>query len=234
MLSQSPLWVWVFTGVVVLVVVALLGVFAWEFLRARPVRRIRLGDTQVSLWVRQRRMPRAAAAIVAPVAPDLKMVAGIAKWIRDSTADAAQREADALAPLVPGQAAIVAGAKYRFRCTALAVVMDEHKRATEDYLRAAVADAIAKARREAGDSILIPDFTEDLLSQPRWISDEQRRATCMAVAEAVLQAVRASSALAADVMIWVWRPGVEDIWAAELDRLEQQCERPSAARPVHA
>lgn len=227
-----PLWVWALGAAVLLVLAVLAGVVAWALLRPRPLRRIRLGNTRVSLWVRERRMPRRVATIVAPVAPDLRMIVGIAKWIRDATAGAAQRQADAVAPLQPGAAAIVGGGKYRFRRTALAVVTDERKRCNTELIRTAVANAIDMARGAGGGSVLIPDFTEDLLSQPRTVTDEQRRETCRPIAEAVLDAVRASAGPADEVLIWVWRPGVEDVWAAELERHERTHSHPASPSPA--
>lgn len=77
---------------------------------------------------------------------DLKMVAGIAKWVRDATADVLQREAEAAAPLAPGEAFAGVGGRYRFKVGVLAVVMDEQKRTRSEWIRDGIARAIKLAR----------------------------------------------------------------------------------------
>jgi len=66
----------------------------------RPVMRTRLGDLNVNLFVAQRKLPFLIGntlfqknALLVPVAPDMRMVFGIAKRARDWGADVAQHEA---------------------------------------------------------------------------------------------------------------------------------------------
>src|SRR5215470_13239864 len=110
----------------------------------RPVQTVNVQGTTLELWVSRRKMPffMHADAILVPVAPDLKMVFGVAKLIRDFGANAVQYEANQAAPLPPGQAFIGTGGRYRFRFTALAVIFDEVKRTSPDLVMQAVQNAM--------------------------------------------------------------------------------------------
>src|SRR5205085_9079578 len=108
-----------------------------------------VGDTTIELWARERRMPSAGEAIIVPVATDLRMTTGIAKWVRDASADAAQKAALKHAPLPPGEAVLVPGGKFKFGHAALAVVMDDNKRTSPAWISDAIARSIVLARTEA-------------------------------------------------------------------------------------
>jgi hypothetical protein len=216
-ISEFPLWVILGAGIVALTGVALVFALIYEVVRPKPRKRIRIGDTTVTLWVRERRMPGSAGALVVPVATDLKMVAGIAKWARDAGADRLQHEADAAAPLAPGEAFVGSGGRYRFKVGALAVVMDDAKRTSPEWIRDAVATALRAAREKDARSAIVADFTEDLLRQPNWITAEQRRETCGPIARAILDGIVAGGGTLDEVRIWVWRGGNEDIYAALFD-----------------
>jgi hypothetical protein len=164
-------------------------------------------------------MPAPGEAIIVPVAPDLKMAVGIAKWVRDVTADEVQHEALAVAPLPPGDAFVGRGGKFRFGHTALAVVMDENKIPTPAWIRDGVTQAIREARSQGAGTILLPDFTEDLLRQPQTITDEQRRESCRPIARAMLEGVLAAGDTMETIRVWVWRKGYEDVYAEEMDRI---------------
>src|SRR5437867_9038866 len=93
-----------------------------------------LGDTTIELWFRPWNRGPKAEAIIVPVAPDMKMSAGIAKWARDASANRVQNQALRIAPLAPGDAFVGAGGKYRFGMVALAVVMDDTKQTTPEWI----------------------------------------------------------------------------------------------------
>jgi hypothetical protein len=218
--------------VVLLHVVALAVAIVYPMVGRRPLRTVRLGDTDVELWVRERRLPRTGEGIVVPVAPDLKMVFGIAKWVRDATADVVQRQAERVAPLEPGEVFIGGGGRYKFGYTALAVVMDDQKIAPADWIARGVINAIIELRDRGADVIILPDFTEDLLRQPQTITPEQRQETCRPVARAMMDGVVAASDNMQTVRIWVWRKEYADIYAAEMDRLRTDVQH--GLMPAHA
>src|ERR1700722_10725330 len=103
-------------------------VFAKPFIR--PAYSVSKNGLNVKLWVAQRKAPFLMTsairnqAMLVPVAPDLKMVFGIAKRVRDYGADMVQNEALKAAPLAPGDAFVGSGARYRFSHTVLAVIFD--------------------------------------------------------------------------------------------------------------
>jgi len=219
--GETPSFVWLGTIIVLLPMALLLLMLAQEFRRARPRKRVELDDLTIELWVSERRLPGLADAIIVPVAPDLAMVAGIAKWVRDTTANAVQYEAQKAAPLPPGEVFVGPGGRYRYQVAALAVVMDEQKRTKPEWITAAVSRAMRLARRKEAESCLLPDMTEDLLRQPQSITEAERRATCEPIARAMIAGVLAAADTMELVKIWVWRPGVEDIFLRELERVEQ-------------
>jgi O-acetyl-ADP-ribose deacetylase (regulator of RNase III) len=187
----------------------------------RPHTHVRLGDTTVELWVSPRRLPMllVADAAIAPVAPDLKMVFGIAKMLRDYGADRAQYEANKVAPLQPGEAFVTSGAKYHFKYTILAVIFDNQKRTSPGIIRQAVRTGVQLATQRGAKTILLPDMTENLLSQPNWITEEQRRATAQSTAAMMAEAVRACRGMVKKVKIWVWEPAHVAAYEREIKRL---------------
>ena len=217
--NAPPLWIWIGTIIIVSPVLATFALLAREFVRAKPLMALRHGETNIELWLRERKQPIWADAIIVPVAPDLKMTTGIAKWVRDATANAIQHEAQIVAPLAPGEAFVGSGGRYRFNVTCLAVVMDEYKRTTPEWISSAIARSLVEARQKDATSCLLPDFTEDLLRQPAQITQEQRRATCKPIAHAMIDGILASGGAMEVVRIWVWRAGMEDIFREELAAL---------------
>lgn len=228
-LSQTPVWVVVFTLGVLVAFGALALAMLWDLVAARPFKTYNFGGTTVELWVRERKFPVSADAVVVPVAPDLKMVAGAAKVVRDATGDIAQVEADRAAPLEPGQAFTASGGRFRFRNAILAVVMDGQKRVSEAVLVAGVRAGLEKARAASAYSVMIPDMTEDLIHQPEEMPVERRREVCRSVAGAVVDAVVGCGPSVGLVRIWVWRKGMETIWLQELDRWAEPIAIPDAA-----
>ena len=228
----TPVWIWVGVALIAIPVVVVGLLVGVDFLRRKPRLSVRLGETVVDLWVRERRLPCMSEAILAPVATDMKMVAGIAKWIRDSTAGRVQNQALAHAPAAPGTGFVGAGGRYRFGMAALAVVMDEAKRWSPETVEQGVAAAIRAARMAGAGTILIPDLTDDLLSQPRRADLEVRRETCRVATRAMLQAIASTRSEMHRVGIWVWRTGVEDIVLDEITQLAAASR--AAALPVGA
>lgn len=230
---ETPTWVWIGFAVLISPAVLLFLMLVYEAVGPKPRKTVQLGDFTIELWVRERKYPRGADAIIVPVAPDLKMVTGIAKWVRDATANRIQYEAEQAAPLPPGEAFAGSGGRYRFKITALAVVMDEYKRTTPEWMVRAITRAMELANEKGAETCILPDMTEDLLRQPQSISEEERRKTCEGVASALVNAAANASDYVELVRIWVWRKGVEDIYIRELERLQkgmqQPIDRPSAA-----
>ena len=195
-----------------------------------PKKRISLPDLTIELWVSQRSLPMLLIgnAIIVPTAPDLKMVFGVAKMVRDMGADAVQYEANAAAPIEPGHAFIGTGAKFRYKFTALAVIFDRSKRTSQAYISSAISDAMRQLRAKGAKSVVVPDMTENLLSQPNWITDEQRQETAAIAARMLVDAVVAAGSNIKVVRIWVWDPSLAHLYISELDRLKKR-QQPAAA-----
>lgn len=231
-IGGSPLWVWLSGIGIGFTFVALFAIILYDRIGPRALKRVEVGDTWIEVWERERKMPGGADAIVVPVAPDLKMSTGIAKWVRDATANAVQYEAQKVAPLQPGDAFVGSGGKFRFGTTALAVVMDDQKRTSPEWIRQSIATALVRLREEDAHTVLLPDMTEDLLQQPKTITDEQRLSTCRPIARAMVDGILASDTDYDTIKIWVWR-GNRDVWVEELTRLAEDI-RTGHARPVPA
>jgi O-acetyl-ADP-ribose deacetylase (regulator of RNase III) len=187
----------------------------------RPTSRVALDELTIELWVSQRKLPLAlrADAIIVPVAPDLKMVFGIAKMARDYGADTVQHEAEKVAPLEPGDAFVGTGARYRYRFTGLAVIFDNLKRTSPELITRGVGKAMRLLRERGAKSVVFPDMTENLLSQPTWITDEQRRETAAITARLMLDAVITGGGPIKMVRIWVWDRTNAAAFTAEMERL---------------
>jgi len=188
-----------------------------------PTKRVSLQDLTVELWVSQRKLPLAlrADAIIVPVAQDLKMVFGVAKMARDMGADFVQHEAAKVAPLQPGDAFVGTGARFRYKYTALAVIFDQNKRTSPAIIGQAIRTALNKLRGLGANSVVFPDMTENLLAQPNWITDEQRRTTAAITARMMVDAIVAGG-LMGTVRIWVWDPKNASFFAEELDRVKKE------------
>lgn len=228
----SPYWVWVGILIFSTVFAALFFVIFLEYFGPKPKRRISINGTTIELWDRERKMPGGAEGIVVPVATDMKMSTGISKWVRDASANAVQYEALRVAPMQPGEFFVGSGGRYRFGKTALAVVMDDQKRTSTEWIKTAVSASVSRLRDMDAETILIPDMTEDLLRQPNWISDEQRKETCRPIAQAMLDGIIEGCLDVDRVKIWAWR-GNADIWAEELDRIAAE-HKSAHSQIVHA
>ena len=187
-----------------------------------PRKRVVLPDLTIELWVCQRKLPMLlrADAIVVPTAPDLKMVFGIAKMVRDMGADAVQYEANAVAPIAPGDAFVGTGAKFRYKYTALTVIFDENKRTSAALISESLAAAMRKLREKGARSVVVPDYTENLLTQPNWITTEQRQQTAAITSRLLVDAILTAGSNVKTVRIWVWDPANAPYYIAELDRLK--------------
>lgn len=189
-----------------------------------PRKRVSLPDLTIELWVSQRKLPLLlrAHAIVVPTAPDLKMVFGIAKMVRDMGADFVQYEANLAAPLEPGEAFVGTGARFRYKFTALAVIFDASKRTSQALISQAMANSMRMLREKGAKSVVVPDMTENLLTQPNWITAEQRSETAAITARLVVEAIMASGSNIKSVKIWVWDAANAEFYIDELNRLKQR------------
>ncbi len=197
--------------------------FRLPHLTVMPTKRVALQDLTIELWVSRHTLPLAlrADAIIVPVARDLKMVFGIAKIARDMGADFVQHEAAKVAPLPPGDAFVGTGARFRYKHTALAVIFDQNKRTSPAIIGQAVGTALNKLRLLGVNSVVFPDMTENLLAQPNWITDEQRRTTAAITARLMVDAVVAGG-LMGTVRIWVWDARNAPFFAEELERVKKE------------
>src|SRR5258706_4704125 len=127
--TNTPLWAWLFILVAMVPTITTLAIlFVLDKVGPKPVKKVIVGETTIELWVKERKYPSMAEAIIVPVGPDLKMGVGIAKWVRDKTANRLQMEAERAAPREPGNVFIGAGGKFAFKFAILAVVMDDSRR----------------------------------------------------------------------------------------------------------
>jgi O-acetyl-ADP-ribose deacetylase (regulator of RNase III) len=193
----------------------------------RPIMRVSLGSLGINLYVAQRKLPFLIGhtlfmnnALLVPVAPDLKMVFGVAKQARDWGADIAQNEALKVAPLKAGEAFVGTGGRYRFRHTVLAVIFDEQKRTSPDIIRRAVRRGAQLASERGATSLILPDMTENLLAQPNWITDAQRAETAQITAFTLVDTLRSFRNMMKTVNIWCWDPRNVEFYLRELKRLQ--------------
>ncbi len=189
-----------------------------------PYYKLRIDGLNLELWVSENKYPIMALpdVLVAPVAPDLKMVFGAAKIARDAGAGKAQAEADKVAPLQPGDAFVGPGAKYKWHLTALAVIFDAQKRATPELMAASLHKALTEAAAHGADSALIPDMTENLLAQPNWISEAQKSETAQTAARLTIEAALACRGTVDTIKIWVYDKANVDAYVAEMERLDNE------------
>ena len=189
-----------------------------------PKKRIVLPDLTIELWVSQRKLPLVlrADAIIAPVAPDLKMVFGVSKMIRDMGADIVQYEANLAAPLRAGEAFVGTGARFRYKLTALAVIFDSTKRTSASTISQAIATSMRLLREKGARSVVVPDMTENLLAQPNWITVEQRQETAAITAHLLVGAIVSAGSNIKNVKIWVWDPANAQYYINEVDQLKKR------------
>lgn len=227
-LTSVPVWIWAGTAIVALPILAVLAGLLWELRSRRPVFAANVSGTKIELWV-SGRLPKATDLVVVPVAPDLKLIAGSALWVRGVTAGRAQQEADALAPRELGDAAIVAGARYRFGKTGLAVVMDRRKQFTREAIQDGIRRAVALASERSITSVTIPDWTPDLMRQPRVSGPAQRVATAESVAPALCDAALALAGQVHCVRLWVRHPELVELYRGALASTVATLPQPSKA-----
>jgi hypothetical protein len=202
------------------------GVAAWVLWPVifPPYFRLKVDGLKIELWASRRKFPWASrtGSVVVPVAPDLKMVFGSAKIIRDWGANYAQYEAEQIAPLNPGEAFVGTGARYRWQRTGLAVIFDNQKRTNSELITTALHNAFHQLSKEGITSALVPDLTENLISQPNWITAEQREATTRQAARLLLDAIVASRGDLEKVHIWVFDPDNADIFVEEMEKWNEE------------
>ena len=212
---------------------ALHNCFKFPTLLVLPRYRAVLQDLTIEVYAHKHALPLLAQAdgVVVAVAPDLKMVFGMSKMVRDRGADTIQQEALKVAPLVPGEAFVGSGAKYRFKHIALAVIFDEFKRPTPEYISKSISNAIRMLREKGAKSVVVADMTENLLAQTNWITDKQREATAELTARIMVEAIIASGGNAKNIKIWCVEPANAKFFINELKRHEQEEKSASKAVP---
>ena len=220
-LTDTPTWAWLFIVVTMLPPIGALALlFLWEIRGPKPVKKVIVGETTIELWVRERKFPSRAEAIVIPAAPDLNMNVGIAKWVKDKTANRLQRDAQRAAPREPGTAFVGSGGKFYFTFAILAVVMDDSKITKPEWIANAITHGILQAQEHDVRTIIIPDMTEDLLRQPQTITEQARLESCGPIARAMLDGILSAPDAMETVKIWVWRSVNLPVFVAEMERLQ--------------
>lgn len=212
MFITIPAWIWAGTAAVAVPVLVVVFVVVWEISRPRPTLVLRGDGSRLELWTGQPRMPTRSDLVIVPVAPDLKLVAGAAHWVRGVTAGRTQAEADAHAPRDPGDAVLVTGSRGRLPRVALAVVMDERKRYSAEWAIAAVRRAIEASRVDGVASVLIPDWTPDLMRQPRRQDAEFRRHEAEQIAPLVRDVALSLLGEVPVIRVWVPDPALADVY----------------------
>lgn len=202
LLGTVPAWIWVGSAVVAIPVLGVLAAVAYELTKERPALVVKERGTRLELW-HSPRQPARTDLVIVPVATDQMLVAGSALWVRGATADQAQRDADPHAPRNPGEAVLVSGAPGRFKRTALAVVMDEQKRWSADWVRQSLLQAVSLGREHGLAEVLFPDWTPDLMRQPRVQDDLFRKQEAERIAPILVEATRSLIGEVAVVRLWI-------------------------------
>lgn len=221
-LAGIPTSVWIGAAIAAIPVILVGCVVIWEIVKPKPARSVRSGDTLFELWVRPFKMPPASDAIIVPTDTNLRMITGITKWVRDTTANSAQSAADARGPLSPGEAAVLPGGRYKYGHSAVAVVMDAERRVQPSWIAASISEAIRLLHSVDAATVILPDFTDELVPQPEVLSAEERREVCKVIAPSLVEGARSAIGTLETVRIWVWNPGVEDIYCDALNLLADE------------
>lgn len=221
-LAGVPTSVWIGAAIAAIPVILVGIVVLWEIVKPKPARSVRNGDTVFEIWVRPFKMPPASDAIIVPTDTRLRMTTGITKWVRDTTGNAAQVAADATGPLEPGDATVLPGGRYKYQHSAVAVVMDSERRVQASWVTKSISEAILKLHSVDAATVILPDFTDELVRQPEVVSSEARREVCRMLAPALIEGARTAIGTLETVRIWIWSPGVEDIYCEALDALADE------------
>ncbi len=192
-----------------------------------PVKSVQRDGVHYRLWVSSYKLPALITlpprpvrlAAVAPVAPDLKMVFGAAKLVRDLGADRVQYEAMLASPLLPGAAFAGTGARYKFAKTMLAVILDEYKQLVPSAMGRSLRKCAELARQSDCTGLIVPDFTANLIVQPNWLTEQQRKETAEQTALLTLEALKGCKGLIEQVELWCWEPENAFAWQRELERI---------------
>src|SRR5258708_19066262 len=221
LVTNTQPWAWWF---IVCTILPSIGALAFVFLREirgpKPVKKVIVGETTIELWVKERKYPSSAEAIIVPVGPDLKMGVGIAKWVRDKTANRLQNEAERAAPREPGTVFIGAGGKFAFQFAILAVVMDDSRRTSPEWIANSITRGILQAQEHDVRTIIVPYMTEALLRKPQNITSKARNETCEPIASAMMEGILNAPNAMETVKIWVWRTVNLPIFVAEMESLQ--------------
>ncbi len=190
---------------------------------------VKANGQTILLWVTSRKFPALLArgpysggksAVIAPVGPDLKMVAGAAKLIRDQGADRAQYAALTAAPLSQGRVLLADGGKYRYSKTVLAVIFDAQRRTSASIITQAIRSSAEIASTAGCTSLIVPDITANLVVQSNWITEVQRENAASVAATATIAGIVACRATMSTYHIWCWDPQNAAAFKRELARLK--------------
>ena len=224
--NLSVNWLWVvqfvlFAGLLgpVVTVVQLILLRPYIF---SPFYKTGANGMNIEVWVSQRKYPIMAFpdVLIVPTGPDLKMIFGAAKIARLWGAGKAQVEANKVAPLQPGDAFVGPGAKYRWHLTGLAVIFDHQKRTSPELMASSLRKAMTIAAEEGAESAMIADMTENLQTQPNWVTEAQKMETVHQTARLMIDAILACRGTVKTVKIWVFDPANAEVYTEELQKLE--------------
>lgn len=190
-----------------------------------PVYRTKIADVDIKVWVAKRQLPFLVGtpwmkknALIVPVAPDMKMVFGVAKMARDWSGNRAQIEAVKYAPMKPGDVFFASCARHRYAHTILAVIFDEQKRTSPELIRRTVRRGIQVAGERGLTSVILPDMTENLLALPNWITEAQRDETAEVAAFTLVDTLKSCRGMVKTINLWCLDPRNAEFFLRELKR----------------
>jgi hypothetical protein len=102
------------------------------------------------------------------------------------------------------------------------VIFDESKRTSQALISKSMTNAMVQLRDRGAKSVVVPDMTENLLTQPNWITEEQRRETGAITARLMIEAILAAGSNVKMVKIWVWDPDNAQFFIDELDQIKRR------------
>lgn len=191
-----------------------------------PIYQATVADTRVKVWVAKRQLPFLTGmpwtkgnALLVPVGPDMKLSFGVAKMARDWSSNLAQIEGAKKAPATPGDVYLVAGARYRYQNTILAVIFDKNKCTSPDLIRRTVRRGVQLAGERGLNSVILPDFTENLLAMPNWITEAQRAETAEIAAFTLVDTLKSCRGMVKTIHLWCLDPRNADFYLRELKRI---------------
>jgi hypothetical protein len=96
--------------------------------------------------------------------------------------------------------------------------MDDQRLFAEEWIGSAVRRAVSLGTTRPIGAVLMPDWTADLMRQPRNADADHRRASAGRVAPALVAAALALAGQTPVVALWVPDPAIGEVYRAELTR----------------